>query len=139
MFDDVAAIEVAVLLENSKSVSAVAGDVMIQEGTFGDGLYIISNGVFEVVKGVGENETVLGRLEEMSFFGEMSLVSNTTSATIRCVEAGRVTYLPKEGFQASLKVKDVTAFQVVLNMARMLADRLARTGAWIVLGSAGGE
>ena len=48
-FEDLEAMEIAEMLEISKPVNVKAGDVIIEEGMPGDGLYIISQGKFAIV------------------------------------------------------------------------------------------
>ena len=48
------------------------------------------------------------------------------SASVICVAEGRLKRFPKERFRALLEQGDLTAYRVVLNMCRILAQRLAR-------------
>jgi CRP-like cAMP-binding protein len=134
-FEDLEAMEIAEMLEISKPVNVKAGDVIIEEGMPGDGLYIISQGKFAIVKGSGENETILARLSQLSFFGEMSLISAAAcAATVRCEENGRLTKFPAAEFNERLEQNHLVAFKVVRSIARTLADRLTRAGARIAVG-----
>ena len=109
-----------------EDVVAEEGLEVVRQGEPGDGFYVISAGAFEVLK-AGPESTVLARLEELSYFGEMSLVSNEPrAASVICVQAGRLKKFPKEKFNALLDKDDVTAYKVVRNMSRILAQRLAR-------------
>ena len=71
LFEGLEYTDIGRILKISENVSASAGDVILREGEPGDAFYIISAGAFEVRKGAN----VLARLEGLSFFGEMSLVS----------------------------------------------------------------
>ena len=52
-----------------------AGDLIVEEGQTGNGLYVIVSGNVEAVKGYGtENAQVLNRLGGGEVFGEMALL-----------------------------------------------------------------
>ena len=108
LFDDLEGMQIAELLEIGKGIPAEVGDDIVKEGAPGDGLYIISKGTFDVIKSDGDSETVLAHLGELSFFGEMSLISKAScAATVRCTEAGRVTHLPAAAINAKLAANDL--------------------------------
>ena len=86
LFEGLEPAEISQLLRISEDISARKSDTVVLQDTPGDGFYIIAAGAFEVLKSGNRNE-VLGRLEELSFFGEMSLISSDVrSATVMCVE-----------------------------------------------------
>jgi CRP-like cAMP-binding protein len=115
-FEDLEAMEIAEMLEISKPVNVKAGDVIIEEGMPGD-------------------ETILARLSQLSFFGEMSLISAAAcAATVRCEENGRLTKFPAAEFNERLEQNHLVAFKGVRSIARTLADRLTRAGARIAVG-----
>ncbi|OUU20082.1 MAG: hypothetical protein CBC13_11365 [Planctomycetia bacterium TMED53] len=125
LFEGLTPTEIQDLLRISEDIEAKQSDTVVLQDTPGDGFYIISAGAFEVLKSGNRNE-VLARLEELSYFGEMSLISSENrSATVMCVEDGRLKKVPAEPFQKLLDDGDIVAYKVVLNMARILAKRLA--------------
>lgn len=55
-----------------------------REGEEGDNLYVIQSGVFEAVKGSGDDEKLLFKYEEAGAFGELALMYNCRrAATVR--------------------------------------------------------
>ena len=93
-----------------------------------DGFYVIGEGVFEVVR-KGATENVMARMESLSFFGEMSLVSGAPRvATVRCVEAGRLKRFPLKDFNGLLERDNLQAYKVIRNMAHILAERFDKLG-----------
>ena len=55
-----------------------------REGEEGDNLYVIQSGVFEAVKGIGDDEKLLFKYEEAGAFGELALMYNCRrAATVR--------------------------------------------------------
>jgi CRP-like cAMP-binding protein len=125
LFEGLEPSEISQLLRISEDITAQKSDTVVLQDTPGDGFYIIAAGAFEVLKSGNRNE-MLGRLDKNTFFGEMSLISSEVrSATVMCVEDGRLKKIPSEPFQKLLEEGDLVAFKVILNMARILAQRLA--------------
>lgn len=117
--------EIADLLRIAEDVVAEAGTEIVRQGDQADGFFVIGAGVFEVLKS-GERDTVLARLEQLSYFGEMALVRNELrSATVMCVEAGRLKKFPSAKFNELLDQGNLTAYKVIRNMCRILAERLS--------------
>ena len=117
--------EIISLLRIAEDVNSAEGDVIVREGDAGDGFYVIAKGAFEVRK--GHDDKVLARLEELSFFGEMALVTQAPrSASVVCVDAGRLKKLPMDKFNRMLMTGDLVAYKVIRNMSRILAERLER-------------
>ncbi|MBM3150558.1 MAG: cyclic nucleotide-binding domain-containing protein, partial [Chloroflexi bacterium] len=67
------------------------GQVILQEGSAGRELYLIVEGLVEVVKERDAEETVLARRGPGDFFGEMGLLeASPRFATIRTLEPTRL-------------------------------------------------
>ncbi|MDP6707164.1 MAG: cyclic nucleotide-binding domain-containing protein [Alphaproteobacteria bacterium] len=63
------------------------GETILREGSDGYCAYVIAAGSVEVVKKVGEGETVLGTLGKGAIFGEMALIDDAPHmATVRAVD-----------------------------------------------------
>ena len=118
--------EIWKILKLAESITPSVGDEIVKQGDPGDGFYLISAGSYEVRKD-GAEQMVLARLEEQSFFGEMSLVTDEPrSASVVCVEEGRLKKVPVDKFNQLLEDGDLIAYKIVHNMSRILAQRLAR-------------
>ncbi len=129
LFEGLAPEEVSYLLRIAEDVSAAPGDVLMREGADADAFYVIGAGAFEVRK----KDELLARLEVFSYFGEMSLVSNEPrSATVACVEAGRLKKFPIDVFNRMIDSGNKIAYKVIRSMCRILAKRLARLGERLV-------
>jgi len=119
--------EIAKILEIGEDITAKAGDVIVEEGSPAGGLWIISTGAFEVTLGSGDERVVVAELRQLSFFGEMSLVSeNVRAAGVVCTEDGRLKKIPADRFGDLLIQNDIVAYKVVYNMCRVLAERFQR-------------
>ncbi len=144
LFQGVKPEDIMRLLKAAKDIPALHGDVIVTEGEPGDGFFVIGKGLFDVTKRTVSRDpdrpsgppALLARLGELSFFGEMSLVTYAPrAATVVCVEAGRLKKFPTAAFEKLLEDGDLAAYKVVRNMCRILAERLARLGERFVTAS----
>jgi NADH dehydrogenase len=77
------------------------GEEIFRQGELGDRMYIIANGLAEVVRREGEQETVLAQLGAGEYFGEMALLQKAPrNASVRCVQPLDVLSIPKGEFSA---------------------------------------
>ncbi len=75
------------------------GDVIFREGDVGDYLYIITEGVVEVIRNKEGKPQIIHQLRKGEFFGEIALLNQRKrTATIRCVKPTDVLALRKNDF-----------------------------------------
>jgi len=118
--------EIVSIVKLCENLATKPGEVVVRQGEAGDGIYIIAAGTYEVRKS-GASEKALARLAELSFFGEMSLVTDSPrAASVVCVDEGRIKKLPAARFNQLLQASDLTAYKVIHNISKILAQRLAR-------------
>lgn len=101
------------------------GEVIIEEGTFGNKAYIIKSGSVEVVKRMadGKNQQI-SKLEKNDIFGEMGLIDQLPrSATVCALEDCSISVMTSENFD-SLAKRDPQALMPIL---KVLASRLRNT------------
>jgi CRP-like cAMP-binding protein len=125
-----------------------AGDTIIHEGDPSDDLYIIGNGMVEVVVAGGAIPDVPGephlnslvRLGQGQVFGEMALVDQgARSATVRCVEDGTALYvIPRRDFWTLCEGDHHIGFVVMRNIAADLSFKLRHRNLQKRLEGAGG-
>lgn len=92
--------EVAALARSSGLTRFPAGTVIVEEGTEGDALYVVTRGELDVrTKGAGGDPVSLGTLAVGDFFGEVSLLTGRPrAATVvarseaECLRIGRETW-----------------------------------------------
>lgn len=126
LFEGLQATEISEILKIAEDVAVNEGEEVVRQGEPGTGFFVIGAGKFEVLKS-GKKSEVLARLEDLSYFGEMSLVNDEhRTASVICVEEGRLKKFPKDKFQGLLDAGSLTAYRVIHNMCRILAQRLAR-------------
>ena len=118
--------EVKTLLGIAERRVYEAEELVVQEGTSSDCLFIVDDGAVRVEKEDGGHTVLLAVLDQPGdFFGEMSLIDILPrSADIRADGAAKVLAFPKREltgfFSRSLRVQ----MTMILNIARNLSLRL---------------
>lgn len=80
------------------------GDILIEEGHAGRGLYLVLRGEFSVSTAASGQPVELARLRGGDVFGEISLLRDApTNATVTAAGIGEVLFLPKEDFAQVLE------------------------------------
>ena len=99
-----------------------AGDLIVEEGQTGNGLYVIVSGDVEAVKGYGTgNARVVNKLAVGEVFGEMALLGEwPRTATVRAVTDVECLGIDRWVFLSQLE-RDP---QVGIKMLQVLAQRL---------------
>ena len=99
-----------------------AGDLIVEEGQTGNGLYVIMSGNVEAVKGYGtENARVVNQLAVGEVFGEMALLGEwPRTATVKAVTDVECLGIDRWVFLSQLE-RDP---QVGIKMLQILAQRL---------------
>ena len=132
----------------TKEVVYKAGEVIIREGDPSDEMYIIQDGMVEVLVSTGRIADVPGppqltplvRLGQGQFFGEMSLVdSGVRSATVRTVKDNTVLYaISRQAFWDLCDGNHHIGYVVMRNIAFDLSFKLRHRNLELRLERAGG-
>ena len=100
---EVSADVVEALAKAAKERTFRPGQVIFQEGSTSRELFLIVDGMVEVVKGQGADEMVLARRTQGDFFGEMGLIeASPRFATIRSLEPTRLLEFSEENLRPVL-------------------------------------
>jgi len=100
------------------------GQVILQEGSSGGDLYLVAEGLVEVVKGRGDEATLLARRGPGELFGEMGLIEESPRfATVRAITPTRMLEFPEQDIREVLADQPVLLYQLV----RALSARLRQT------------
>ncbi|MEO6062835.1 MAG: ATP-binding protein [Thermoflexales bacterium] len=111
------------LLENGEWESLPAGRVLLEEGSAPDAFYVITSGVFEVVKRAGGQEVFLAIRGKGEMLGEFSLIGNEPrSATVRAREAGQVFKISRILFETLLCDNAGTAMVILRTIIKRLRN-----------------
>jgi CRP-like cAMP-binding protein len=88
-----------------ESISARAGEVILEQGGAGDYYYLIRSGSVRVTRSAGEGKTVtLADLQPGQGFGEEALISGEPrNATVTMLSDGELMRLPAEDFDSLLR------------------------------------
>ena len=100
------------------------GQVVFEEDSTGRELYLIVEGVVEVVKGYGAEEMVIATNGPGTFFGEMALIEDMPRfATIRALEPTRLLEFSERDLRSVLIRQPLLLYQVT----RVLSARVRET------------
>lgn len=112
-----------------KEVRFNSGDVIIQEGSFGDSAYILKQGAVEVRKKATSGEIVLATIEAEDIFGELGLVEDKPrSATIVAKTAIVADEITRADFIGLLEDKK----SFIIPILRAFFERLRQTNNLVV-------
>ena len=101
------------------------GELILEENSFGEEMYIILSGHVEVTK---ENIKI-AELKPGHFFGEMSLIDKTPrSATIRSIDEAKLMVIHKKPLFAVLKKESRVAMKLFWALLQTMSQRLRVTG-----------
>lgn len=130
--------EFQALLALGESRQHAAGEIIVQEGTASDCLFVLESGSVQVEREAGGRRVALATLdEEGDFFGEMSLIDILPrSANIRATVDSRILAFPKKQLSAFFTQSPRVQMTMILNISRNLSLRLRAADAKIVALSA---
>jgi nitrite reductase/ring-hydroxylating ferredoxin subunit len=103
-----------------------AGEVIVEEGRTGNGLYVVLSGTVEVIQGVGASQKRLRVLGPGEPFGEIALLGDwKRSASVRAIDDVECMGMDRWAFLAHLKTEPALAIRLL----QMVAARLAKADA----------
>ena len=104
------------------------GELIVEEGRTGNGMYVIMSGEVEVVKGLAsENPQVIAVLGPGEVFGEMALLGEwPRTASVRAVKASECVGVDRWVFLAELARRPQLAVSMLQILARRLRDADAK-------------
>lgn len=99
------------------------GEIIIEQGTIGNCLYVIQEGTVEVLSQNGGGEVKIAELGEKEFFGEMALFEKSVrSATVRAKGEAKVLTLDKKNFYKTIQNDPSLAFRLLEKMSNRLRE-----------------
>jgi flavin-dependent dehydrogenase len=97
------------------------GEIIINQGEMGDCMYVIQSGSVEVIHVDGDRETILAKLYEGDFFGEMALFDKEVrSSTVRAFGEVRVITIDKKTVLTRIQEDPSMAFRMLERMSRRI-------------------
>ena len=105
-------------------------EVIVKQGEQGDCMFVIQEGLVEVVKELDSGEVVLALRGSGGFFGEMAIFEREVrSATVRALGEARVLTIDKKNLLRRIHEDPSMALHLVQSLSariRELSDELAR-------------
>jgi small-conductance mechanosensitive channel/CRP-like cAMP-binding protein len=112
--------ELRLAAANFRQLHYAAGERLIEEGSTGEGFFVIDRGEVEVTKEINGKRRTLARLMEGQFFGEMALLTGEPrSATVVALTDVDVFTIDKPGFHNVL-VKNPA---IAVDISAILSER----------------
>lgn len=107
---------------------AAAGTALVNEGDRPSGLILLLQGKVEIFKhGPDGQRQSLANIDAPTLLGEMSLITDRpASATVMAVAECELQLLTKVQFQRLIAADNIAAYKLVVIIAGVLAERLAR-------------
>ena len=104
------------------------GELIVEEGHTGNGLYLIVSGNVEAIKGLGtEQQQIVNKLGAGEVFGEMALLGEwPRTATVRAVDNVECLGIDRWVFLAQLERQPKVGIRMLHILAQKLRDRDAR-------------
>jgi CRP/FNR family transcriptional regulator/CRP/FNR family cyclic AMP-dependent transcriptional regulator len=94
------------------------GEEIVTEGSTGLGLFVVTDGRVEVIKGFGEDRVVLAELGPGDIIGEMALIDDQPrSATIHTLEPTSCLLITRSSFQSLVDQEPDIAWCIVPTLA----------------------
>ena len=104
------------------------GEVIVEEGRTGNGMYLIVSGDVEAIKGLGtEQQQIVNKLGAGEVFGEMALLGEwPRTATVRAVDNVECLGIDRWVFLAQLERQPKVGIRMLHILAQRLRDSDAR-------------
>ena len=98
-------------------------EIIIQQGKPGDCMYVIQEGLVEIVRETGRGEVQLALRGKGEFFGEMAIFEKEVrSATVRALGEARVLTIDKKNFLRRIHEDPSLAFHLVQMMSARVRE-----------------
>jgi CRP-like cAMP-binding protein len=107
------------------------GELIIKQGTTGNCLYVIQEGLVEVIKETPEGEVKVAELGETEFFGEMGLFEeDVRSCSVRALGDAKVLTIDKRNLYKSIHQDSSLAYRLLEKMSNRLreANKMIKSG-----------
>ncbi len=102
------------LIQKAEPLSIRAGELLIEEGSPGDAMYIILEGEFEVTKRSGPQDIAIDVRDPGTVIGEMSLIDHAPrSASVRALRDSRVLKIHDDAFHQLLSTSPSAALAIL--------------------------
>ena len=133
LFKELTDEELRQFAEIAETKELASDEIIIEEGSEGDALFIVEEGQVVVTKTEGDVRSTIVTLERGEQFGEMSLIEKAlTSARVSADGAVTLLKIPRARFLELLEANDRIAAKIYKALAYSLSRRLRQTSADLV-------
>ncbi len=102
------------------------GEIIFHEGDVGDYLYIVKEGLVEIIRSNGKAEQLMACIGKGSFLGEMALITGERrTATCKARQPTELLPIEKENFQHRLRDFPELGLYLIISMIKRLRQREA--------------
>lgn len=117
------------LLTTNKPFILNKDEYLFRQGDAGGGMYVVLNGKLEVILEYDSENHVVAIIEESSFLGEISIMSDVLkrTASVKAIEQARLFYLDADIYKQQVAAQNVNALRIGYNISLELAKRLTKT------------
>ncbi|MGW8324347.1 MAG: Crp/Fnr family transcriptional regulator [Desulfobacterales bacterium] len=124
IFESLSVGELAAIASVAEVADTPAGQIIIEEGTFGETMYLIIQGEVSVIKELGKvNEIEIDRIKPGEYCGEMALFEDVErSASIRTEMKCNFMVLHKQEFREIVREYP----QIALEICKVLSGRIRK-------------
>ena len=106
------------------------GEIIVRQGEAGDCMYVIQEGLVEVVVESGDQEIHIAIRGEGEFFGEMAIFEREVRmATVRALGEARILTIDEKNFMRRIHEDPSLAYRVVRTMSQRIRAMSVRIAA----------
>ena len=128
LFHGLSSFEIVQISKRIGHLKVEAGQVVIEDGSFGTSLYIVRSGHLVASVPRKEGREILGEFGPGDHFGEIALIDHgPRSAEIRAGNASELLELDREAFQAVLNFSTDLRIKIMENLLRDMCVKIRRT------------
>ena len=118
----------AELCECANQVFFVKDQEVLRQGQHNASLFVVQDGLLHVRRRVKDHDTMLGRLEPGTFFGEISLFDpGPTTASVRALSNGTLIQIGREHLDHFVERRPAAGAKLMTALLEEVASRLRRT------------
>lgn len=119
--------ETRMLANICRSLAKADGDIIIEENSIGQGLYLVVKGEAEVLQGGSSSGKTLAVLKPGDIFGEMSLIEDMlTSSSVRAKGKTMLLKIDKIELERLMDNHNVFASKIHRSFCVVLSERLRK-------------
>jgi CRP-like cAMP-binding protein len=119
--------ETRMLASICKPIIKSDSDIIVEENSLGQGLYLVVKGKVQVFRGKDETKRTLATLKDGETFGEMSLIEDMlTSASVTSIGETQLLKIDKRDLEQLMDKNHLFAAKIYRSFCIVLSERLRK-------------